>query len=267
MILFELLTGEKPFRGNVQMLLHQVIHEDAPPPHTLNGRIPRDLETICVKCLEKDPHQRYASADELAAELRRFLRGEPILARPITRAARTWRWCTRNPVVATLVAAIAGLLLVLAIGGFATAMIQTRWAAKESRARARADDEAQRVKLLYRSAEEHYGKAVGLLEQLVAEAPEDSPHRRELSKVYQGLSWFLATCPDPQLRDPAHAVELATLAVRRTPDDADCWRTLGVAHYRAATGGNAWERWKRAARLGPKVQLLRGFSWPWPISS
>ena len=116
-MLFELLTGEKPFRGNVHMLLHQVIHEDAPPPHTLNGRIPRDLETICVKCLEKDPHQRYASADELAAELRRFLRGEPILARPITRRRepgggvtetlswrRSWRpspaccWCWRSAV-------------------------------------------------------------------------------------------------------------------------------------------------------------------------
>ena len=94
-ILFELLTGEKPFRGNDRMLLHQVIHEDAPLPRKLNARVPRDLETVCLKCLEKEPRQRYQSASDVAEELTRFLRGEPVRARPITTATRTWRvWST-----------------------------------------------------------------------------------------------------------------------------------------------------------------------------
>ena len=86
-ILFQLLTGELPFRGNVRMLIHQVVQEDAPSPRRLNSNIPRDLETICLRCLEKEPAKRYGSAQEVAAEFRRFLRGEPILARPVTRGA------------------------------------------------------------------------------------------------------------------------------------------------------------------------------------
>ena len=113
-ILFELLTGEKPFRGNARMMLHQVVNEDAPSPRKLNSNIARDLETICLKSLEKDPGKRYASARELAEELRRFLKGEPIQARPITSLARAWRWCRRKPAVATLTASVALLLVVVA---------------------------------------------------------------------------------------------------------------------------------------------------------
>ena len=86
-ILFELLTGERPFRGDVAMLLMQVLEDDAPSVRRLDARIPRDLETICVKCLEKELQRRYASAQELADELDRHLRNEPILARPISRPA------------------------------------------------------------------------------------------------------------------------------------------------------------------------------------
>ena len=99
-ILFELLTGEKPFRGGIRMLLQHFINDDAPSPRRFDGGIHRDLETICLKCLEKEPAKRYGSAQEVANELRRFLRGEPIRARPISPMARTWRWCKRNPLAA-----------------------------------------------------------------------------------------------------------------------------------------------------------------------
>ena len=82
-ILFELLTGERPFRGNVRMLLHQVINDDAPSPRRYTSRVPKDLETIVLKCLEKKPERRYDKAAELAADLRRWLAKEPIEARPI----------------------------------------------------------------------------------------------------------------------------------------------------------------------------------------
>ena len=77
-ILFELLTGERPFRGSTRMLLHQVLVEDAPSPRRLNHAVPKDLETICLKCLEKAPERRYQTAAELRDDLRRFVRREPL---------------------------------------------------------------------------------------------------------------------------------------------------------------------------------------------
>src|SRR5262245_43142326 len=95
-IFYRLLTGELPFRGNARMLLHQVLNDDPKPPRALNDKIPRDLETICLKSMAKEPQRRYATAGELAADLRHWLSGEPIAARPVGRAERAWRWCQRN---------------------------------------------------------------------------------------------------------------------------------------------------------------------------
>jgi serine/threonine protein kinase len=108
-ILYELLTGERPFRGNRQMLLLQVLHDEPRPPRQLNDKVPRDLETICLKAMAKAPARRYATARDLADDLRRFLRGEPIRARPAGRLERLWRWCRRNPLAA-------GLLLAVSLG-------------------------------------------------------------------------------------------------------------------------------------------------------
>ncbi len=110
-VFFELLTGERPFRGDARMLLHQVQREEPPSPRKLNSQIPRDLETICLKCLEKDPAQRFQTAQDLADELQRFLEGRPIQSRPVGQTARLWRWCKRNPMVASLVASIFVVLL------------------------------------------------------------------------------------------------------------------------------------------------------------
>jgi tRNA A-37 threonylcarbamoyl transferase component Bud32 len=96
-ILYELLTGELPFRGNARMMIHHVISHEPPAPRSLNGNIPKDLDTIVLKCLEKDTARRYASAQDVADELRRYLAGEPIQARPPTRLGRVVRWYQRNP--------------------------------------------------------------------------------------------------------------------------------------------------------------------------
>jgi tetratricopeptide (TPR) repeat protein len=105
-ILFQILTGELPFRGHARMLIVQIIRDEPPGPRRLNASIPQDLETICLKCLEKLPGSRYQTAREVAAELRRFLAGQPIEARPIGRLKRGWRWCRRQPAVASLAAAV-----------------------------------------------------------------------------------------------------------------------------------------------------------------
>jgi tRNA A-37 threonylcarbamoyl transferase component Bud32 len=137
-ILFELLTGEKPFRGTTRMLLHQVLNDEAPSPRKLNASVPKDLETICLKCLQKEPGKRYGSAQELADDLRRCLAGEPIHARPVKKLDRAWRWCKRNRVVSLLATGLAIALL----GGLTGVTIQ--WLRTEE---ARAESEAARAKL------------------------------------------------------------------------------------------------------------------------
>ena len=111
-ILFQLLTGELPFRGNARMLIHQVINDDPPSPRKLNSNVSHDLATICLKCLEKDPGKRFDTGQEVADEFRRHLNGHPIKARRITQSERAWRWCKRNPAVSGLAATVA-LVLVL----------------------------------------------------------------------------------------------------------------------------------------------------------
>ncbi len=105
--LYDLLTGRPPFRGEtVAMTLVQVQQSEPVAPRLLNANVPRDLEVICVKCLEKEPERRYPTAAALAADLNRYLKGEPIAARPIGRLQRLWRWSNRKPTVAALTAAV-----------------------------------------------------------------------------------------------------------------------------------------------------------------
>lgn len=101
-VLYELLTGELPFRGDLNMVLVQIRQDEPPAPRRLNVKIPRDLETITLKAMAKEPNRRYQTAKELSEDLRRFLDGRPIVARPVGPAERTWRWARRNPVVAAL---------------------------------------------------------------------------------------------------------------------------------------------------------------------
>lgn len=112
-VLYELITGRPPFRAESTLeLIIQVLELDPIAPQLMNPKIPRDLETICLKCLAKDPRRRYATAAELAADLDRWLHDRPIEARPVSSLERSWRWCRRRPAIATLSIAVAVAIMV-----------------------------------------------------------------------------------------------------------------------------------------------------------
>jgi serine/threonine protein kinase len=121
-ILYELITGRPPFQGaSAVETVMMVTSQETLPPSRLQPKTPRDLETICLKCLQKEPAKRYANCFELAEDLRRFQAGEPILARPIGQTERLWRWCKRNPRLAGMISTISILLV--------TGFVGSTWAA------------------------------------------------------------------------------------------------------------------------------------------
>jgi len=119
-ILYELLTGRPPFRADTPWnTVRLVISGEPVPPRRLQARVPADLETICLKCLEKEPNRRYHSALDLAEDLRRYLAHEPILARPVSLTGRLLRWCRRHPAMAGLAGTLLLALVIIAVGGVA----------------------------------------------------------------------------------------------------------------------------------------------------
>jgi serine/threonine-protein kinase len=132
-ILYELLTGRPPFTGETAAATMQaVITRDPVPPSRLHGGVPRDLETICLKCLHKEPQRRYASARALADDLSRFGEGWPIHARPVGWAERSWRWCRRKPAASALLATLLAVVFLTAGSGL---WLERQWADRRGRAR------------------------------------------------------------------------------------------------------------------------------------
>ncbi len=151
-VLYEMLAGRPPFRGATDTdTLRQVLADEPEPPRRLRRDVPSDLQTICLKCLEKEPERRYASAAKLAEDLRRFLVHEPILARPLGRSKRLHKWVRRRPTKAILMASSLLIALVLGIARFQfTSLEQARDADRASAAKQ--DEERQQA---IRQREQH----------------------------------------------------------------------------------------------------------------
>ncbi len=187
-ILYQMLTGELPFRGAPRMLLQQVLHDDPRLLRSLNDRVPRDLETVCLRALAKEPARRYPTAAAFAEDLRRFLRGDPILARPVGRAEKLWRWCRRNPALAA-----ASVLTMAAL--LAVAIVSAVFAVRESR-------HAHELSSALKASEKHRNKAAYLLAESYLERGinlcEQGEHSRGMLWLARGLEIVPADAADLQ---------------------------------------------------------------------
>ena len=219
-ILFEMLTGELPFRGNAQLQVHKRLHEDAPNADSLSKHIPADLVTICAKCLEREPGRRYPTAKEVGGELSRYLRNLPIKARPLSRIERAMRWVARNPVLASLL----GLVFLLAIVGPTVAVVLERQ-------RGRLESLVLEKDNLIQSREQERQSAVSIATTLRAELdvwegkanpftlwPPDrnySPRRRQMAQLLAARKSILEKAElkkiETQLQRAKRLLALATL--------------------------------------------------------
>jgi hypothetical protein len=149
-VLYELLTGRPPFRGGTALeTFRQVLTDEPVPPSRLNPRVPRDLETVCLKCLQKEPQWRYSGAAALAEDLRRYLHGQVVVARPVGRLERAGKWIRRNPVVASLTAAVVSAMVV---GTVAASLLAMKANQKEKLATERAGELEQKTDELVHQA-------------------------------------------------------------------------------------------------------------------
>jgi len=227
-ILYELLTGRPPFQGTSALdTLDMVRSREPVPPSQLQPKTPRDLETICLKCLEKEVARRYPDVLALAEDLRRFRAGETILARPVSDPERLWRWCLRNPRVASLSAAVVLLLVVVTAGSAIAAVKFSRQNLALGKANMRAEEKRAAAVRAARAANEQNRSAVDsqvdlivLLERKLRYVPAIQDEREQILDTAR-----------KRLEAAAGAMTDLRRDVEWNPQDEEHnWRSLARAH-------------------------------------
>lgn len=224
-ILYELLTGRRPFSGPAHSVISQVISTDPPTPHSIDAKIPPDLAAVCTKAMEKQPSRRYPSLADMAADLDRWLMGKETIARPIGRLERAARWCRQNPVIAGLSAA-AILLSVVAMGGWLRASLAISGEAEQRRraqeALVRAEDARQVAEIDRQRAEKSF--AAESEARRAAERSEkaaDDSKRKALERLAEShFERGISLC---ELGDVSHGLLYMTLALKSLPPGGGGW--------------------------------------------
>jgi hypothetical protein len=227
-ILYEMLTGRPPFRGaDAQSTLEAVLHESPPNPRSLRPGLSRDLEAICLRCLEKQPNERFATARELADDLQRFVDGHAVTARPLNSLQRLARWMRREP---RLASAVGAALLALAIGGAATAL---SW--REAK-QAKAGAEELSLATILPSAQ---GSSIPRLATLIRERLSDDAREaraRELAASADPHDWMTAGLIGRTLLPPLEG-ELGDAQLRRAAKALPSDRLVLLAAIHSCTTG------------------------------
>jgi eukaryotic-like serine/threonine-protein kinase len=241
-ILYALLTGRPPFQGpNAVETLLQLRNNEPLPPSRLQPKVPRDLETICLKAIQKEAAKRYNSAAELAEDLRRFQTGEPIKARPVGLPERAWRWCRRKPVAA--IALLLGFCLMVG-GPTAAAVINTQKNKAETAQQLAEDNEAKAVKNAT-AATEAQQTAEKNAEQAEKNAVLAGRQRTialaALNTIIERVPTDLKNVPGTQ-GFKTKALEAAMIGLNRINDRGDSnLRDFVLARAHAKTGEGLWE--------------------------
>src|SRR2546427_1780046 len=238
-ILYYLLTARPPFAAEtIPATLEQVVKNEPVSPRVLNQTVPRDLETICLKCLQKDARQRFTTAQDLAEELGRFLRDQPILARPVSPAAKFWRWCRRHPAVAVPSVAAVMLSLVVVIGSPIAGCRINEARKAESHERGRAEknaheearqrERAERVAAEFQIqraeeffAEDKASRALAHLARLLKENPTNRVAAERLLSAMTHRSFALPSCPLLKHSDVIHCTQFSPDGLRLVTASAD----------------------------------------------
>jgi tetratricopeptide (TPR) repeat protein len=234
-ILYELLTGRPPFKAATPLeTVRQVLSSEPVPPRRLQPGVPRDLETICLKCLHKEPARRYATAEELADDLRRFQAREPIVARPVGRLERAWKWARRRPAAAALLGVV-----VLGLTGGVSGVL---WYADRERAlRQQAEHAEQQAK---RSEAEAKAVLEFFQKRVLAAA---RPANQEGGLGIEATIRAAVEAAEPKVADAFHDRPLVEAAIRNT---------LGLTYWylgenQAAVGQHERALALREEHLGP----------------
>ncbi len=268
--LYHLLTGRPPFQAeSLAQTLDVVLHAEPVAPRLLNPSVPRDLETICLKCLEKEPLRRYPTAQALADELARFLAGEPIQARPLGLAGKAWRWCRRKPQLASL-AATAALLLVFGVAG-----VLWQWRQAESERQragagellARQNAYAAEMKELQRALEDSDLAHARELLNRHRPAGKSASRKSQSANDLRGWEWryFWSRCQSDErftLCQYSNAVSALAfspdgrwLAVRREGGSVAIWDAV-AKRPRAELPAHDWGWCNKALAFAPRGNLL-----------
>jgi tetratricopeptide (TPR) repeat protein len=272
-LLYEMLTGRPPFRGEtISETERQVTTDDPVPPARLNPKVPRDLETICLKCLHKEPQRRYADCGALADDVRRFVEGRPIRARRTSPLERAWRWCRRNPAGAALAVMVA-VIVILSAGGILWVQrqqLERRMERELKRGRARlAIEEAlgHQEELRHQALWEDARAKLTLAETRLYDAESDELRQRlvrahsELDEAIRaeadnpGLALRMAQA-EAELGRPERVEALLARATSRQPLDSNTWVQCGLVRERLGRIDQAVSDFAKAIELLPRDRFF-----------